>query len=354
MDLDAHELMMELLEERAINRNLDRQLRRTKKQVADLNSERKRLQRCNSSLRKDRTEARAIIKKLERDGRRQSRALTKTSVLLSSEREIRMHAERELECCQRLLKEHEVTRMGSSFGVDIEERVVYGPTHLDLVERVSNCMMGTVSSWVRKMQAECHGSVKEVEVLSWLLHKVFFLCADLIEERREELSAVFRGKRSDGVCDSDHAMDPSTAAFMQQHLCRHYLTLFPLCGEQLKNAHDKIASSVARSMTDSTGWSRGRRESKKVVRALLAHGLGEVVTDYLGIMVSCCLQQPPVTFTDDLGKMQPYTTDTQAHAVNAETQEGDICIVIFPAMVVAGEWGDHEALHERYVLVNPG
>lgn len=349
-ELDPRRVTIELLEERAINRNLDRQLRKTEKQLTELNNERQTLQRSNAILRKDRADLKVLHKRVEREARRQSQALTKTTVLLNSEREIRMHAEKELNRCQNLLRKYEASKRASILDPDIEQ--VTGPTQLELVASVRNTLTGTVSTWVRNMQAEHSPGIKEAEVLSWLLHKVFFLCAELIEERREELISVFRGKQTDG-CD-DGKLDPPTAAFMHQHMCRHYLTLFPLTGEELQNAHDKIASSLARDIMDSTEWDWRQRDSGEVVEALLSGGFSTIVPDYLSIMVSCCLQDPPITFTDDIGKVQRYNSDIHAKPIDGRKPAGDRCIVVFPSLVVAGEWGNHQPFHPRYVLCKSG
>lgn len=338
---------MELLEEKAINRNLDRQLRRLKKEVAALTDERQALYYSNAELRQNQAEAIALLKKLGREGRRQSQVLTKTSVLLSSEREIRMHAEKQLGRCQNMLRKQDASTKSSKTDTEVDQ--VPCPSQIDLVEQVRKTLTGAVSSWVSRVQGGCCDGIEEAEVLSWLLHKVFFLCAELIEERRESIVSVFRGRRA-GTCDEDDNLDPSTAAFMHRHLCRHYLTLFPLSGGELEKVHEKIAWSLTKSMMDSTEWSRMQHDSKAIVQELLQSGLREVVTEYLGIMVWCCLQQPPVTFTDDLGKLQRYDPDIHAEPVNGETSEGDWCIVIFPALVLAGEWGDHEPIDRRYVI----
>lgn len=70
---------------------------------------------------------------------------------------------------------------------------------------------------------------------------------------------------------------------------------------------------------------------------------------YLGIMVGCCLQHPPVTFTDDLGKVQRYNEDIHSEPIDGEAA-GDWCVVVFPALVTEHQWGVTEVLAPRFVL----
>lgn len=82
---------------------------------------------------------------------------------------------------------------------------------------------------------------------------------------------------------------------------------------------------------------------------LLIHLFGQVVKAYIKIMVNCCLQDPPVTFTDDLGTIQRYD-----EGVHSEPIDGDAlsewCVVVFPALVVATARGEPELLEQRFIL----
>ena len=56
-------------------------------------------------------------------------------------------------------------------------------------------------------------------------------------------------------------------------------------------------------MIDSEEWDPSAKDPDAVFKALVASELGPIVEDYIVIMVMCCLQQPAVTFSDDLGEV---------------------------------------------------
>lgn len=56
-------------------------------------------------------------------------------------------------------------------------------------------------------------------------------------------------------------------------------------------------------MIDSKEWDPNSKDPAAVHKVLAASGLEKIVEEYLYIMVGCCLQYPPVTFTDDLGQV---------------------------------------------------
>lgn len=278
LDVDKRQFALELLELRGTNKMLERQLRRTKRYVADLTNEHHALSRSNVQLMKERDEARATIEKLRLEGKHQSEALTKTTVLLGSEREIRMHSEQELERCQAVLREQEAIRR-ARYGRSNQDNDNAGSTLTELLKKVRRTLTGTVGKWVRGMQVECCADIRETEIIPWMLQKSFFLCAELVEGRREELVAFFKGggrNRKVAQQYEGEALDPATAEFMHYHLRRHHLTLFPLSGRELRNAVGQITSSLAQSMMASKEWDPNQRDPDVVVQALAASGLGKV------------------------------------------------------------------------------
>lgn len=66
-------------------------------------------------------------------------------------------------------------------------------------------------------------------------------------------------------------------------------------------------------------------------------------------MVNCCLQNPPITFTDDLGTIQRYDEDIHSEPIDGSGLS-EWCVVIFPALVVAAARGEPELLEQRFVL----
>lgn len=258
---DQRQASLELLEARSTNRTLSLQLSQEKHEVEELKKELEQLHHSNETLTEELDKARESLEHLQYDELQRSEALTKHAVLLSSEREIRRHAEEELERCQAAIMQHKIGR-GPSWLAEpdssdskhdsLDESIVgssmtHGPLLPELVDDVRRSLTGTVSQWMHDMQAACSPSIREALVLPWLLQKLFFLCTELIDERREELVAIFVGSAGeDGGLEKGSAeMDSGTAAFMRRHLRRHHLTLFPLSGGNLKVATNKIMMSLA-------------------------------------------------------------------------------------------------------------
>lgn len=291
-DVDKRQVILELLELRGKNVNFERQLRRTKRYLADLTKEHHESRLSNAALLKERNEARATVKKLHLEVKKLSEKLTKTTVLLGSEREIRMHSEQHLERCQTVLRQQEAVRR-SQFGRQScrdEDDKFAGLALHELVRSVRSTLMGTVSKWVKGMQAECCAGIKETEIIPWMLQKSFFLCAEIVQERREEVLAFFRGKRrnsKDGRSLEDETLDPATAEFMHRHMRRHHRTLFPLAGEERRTTVRQITLGLAQSMMASNEWDPMQRDPEVVVKALSASGLAKVTrrTDETNLLV---------------------------------------------------------------------
>lgn len=281
-DADKRQVGLELLELRGKNVNLERQLRRTKRYLTDLTNEHHTLRLSNAALLNERDEARATVKKLRLEVKRLSGALNKTTVLLESEREIRMHSEKQLERCQAVLREQEAVRR-AKFGrqpcADGNDKSA-GLTLEELIHGVRATLMGTVGRWVKGMQAECCAGIRETEIIPWMLQKSFVFCAEVVQERREEVLAFFRGKRRDNKDArllEDETLDPATAEFMHQHMRRHHRTLFPLAGEERRTAVRQITMGLAQSMMASNEWDPSQRDPEVVVKALTASGLAKVM-----------------------------------------------------------------------------
>lgn len=107
-----------------------------------------------------------------------------------------------------------------------------------LEQRARQCLTGTVSGWVKGMQAACSESLRQALVLPWVLHKLFYLSTELIDDRREELVNIF-------VAEGGEGAGAEESAYMLRHLRRHYLTIFPLSGDSLKTAIHKVMMALA-------------------------------------------------------------------------------------------------------------
>lgn len=277
---EQRQTSLELLEARSMNRTLSLQLSQEQHEVEELRIELGQVRLSNETLTEELDKARESLEHLQYDELQRSEALTKHAVLLSSEREIRMHAEEELEHCQAAIMQHKIAgRRGlgrgpswlaetddddsgdTKYDSSCDEPIIGGrrggrssspggPLLPELVDDVRRSLTGTVSQWMQDMQAACSPGIREALVLPWLLQKLFFLCTELIDERREELVTIFVGGQGGGGEDGGLEqrrveMDSGTAGFMRRHLRRHHLTLFPLSGGSLKIATNKIMMSLA-------------------------------------------------------------------------------------------------------------
>lgn len=253
---------LELLEIQSLNRALDQQHRQDQREVARLAHERAELLRTNMTLRSELDEARASLKYL-----RLSKALDKQAAQSASSRNARHEAEEELYradayCSTPTATETVVVRGGvrdsetdcndSSVGsvenassTETETSEDYACLLPELVEHVHSSLTGTVSRWVKGMQAACCPEIKQALVLPWLLHKLFYLCSELIEEKRQEVATLFL---AGVVCEAGKeqaTMGVEASESMHRHLRRHQLTLFPLSGDSLRVAVDKIIMALA-------------------------------------------------------------------------------------------------------------
>ena len=258
---------LKLLEIRSMNRALDQQHRHDQREVARLAHERAELLRSNMTLRSELDEARASLKYL-----RFSKALDKQVAHSTGKRNARHDAEEEqleryradVYCSTPTTTETVVVRGGardsetdcndSSVG-SIENASSTTETDMsedhacllpELVKHVHSSLTGTVSRWVKGMQAACCQEIKQALVLPWLLHKLFYLCSELIEEKRQEVATLFLAGL---VCEpgkkEQATMGVDASESMHRHLRRHQLTLFPLSGDRLRGAVDKIIMALA-------------------------------------------------------------------------------------------------------------
>ena len=288
---------LEVLEIRSINRTLDQQHRQDQREVARLAHERAELLRTNVTLRAELDEARASLKYLRRQsgGESVSKALgnsrqttqsptpsegnrsfpdTKKGDLVeryqagiycccspttaSAVRGVR-NPERNTEtsCNDSSYNSSiETSCNDSSYNSSIENasstEADFGasePEYLlpELIEQVHSSLTGTVSRWVKAMQADCCPQIKQALVLPWLLHKLFYLCSELIEEKRQEVSTLFVGgvECEPGSKEKATTMSLDASEFMLRHLRRNRQTLFPLAGDRLRVAVDKIMMALA-------------------------------------------------------------------------------------------------------------
>lgn len=263
---EQRRLTLELLEVQSINRTLELQHRRCQREVSQLTQERVQREHSNAALRAELNDAKATIKRLRHEERRLSNALAKQAVVLTREMDIRRNAEETLARSQAALGElktaartgvwgdssvDEISNNSDSCAGSSSEKLPAdgvmdtGPFLPELEQHVRSCLAGPVSRWVQDMQAACSQVLNEAPVLPWLLQKLFFLCTELIDERRQELTTVFIGGGAESAADEDKDMGDATADFMHTHLRRHHLTLFPLSGSKLKDAVETIMMALA-------------------------------------------------------------------------------------------------------------
>ena len=117
-----------------------------------------------------------------------------------------------------------------------------GPELPDLLEAARLSLTGTVSGWLKGMQAACSEGLRQALVLPWLLHKLFYLSTELIDERREELLNIFVGG---GAAAAAEGAREEESAYMLRHLRRHYRTVFPLSGDNLRTAVHNVMMALA-------------------------------------------------------------------------------------------------------------
>lgn len=261
---------LELLEMQSLNRMLDEQHRQDQREVARLAHERAELLRANISLRSELDEARASLKYLRSQEGRLSKALDKQAAQSTGKRNARHEAEEQqlarhradVYCSTPATTETVVVSGGvwnpetdyndSSVGsienastTETEMSEDYTFLLRELVEHVHSSLTGTVSRWVKGMQAACCPEIKQALVLPWLLHKLFYLCSELIEEKRQEVATLFL---AGVVCEPGQeqaAMGVYASESMHRYMRRHQLTLFPLSGDSLRVAVDKIIMALA-------------------------------------------------------------------------------------------------------------
>ena len=275
---------LEVLEIRSINRTLDQQHRQDQREVARLAHERAELLRTNVTLRAELDEARASLKYLRRQsgGESVSKALGNSrqttqyptpsegnrSFPDTKKGDLVERYQAGIYCCcspttasavrgvRNPERNTETSCNDSSYNSSIENasstEADFGasePEYLlpELIEQVHSSLTGTVSRWVKAMQADCCPQIKQALVLPWLLHKLFYLCSELIEEKRQEVSTLFVGgvECEPGSKEKATTMSLDASEFMLRHLRRNRQTLFPLAGDRLRVAVDKIMMALA-------------------------------------------------------------------------------------------------------------
>lgn len=257
--------MFEVFELRSRTSNLKLQHHQDQTEIDELSEERAELRCSNALLWTELKEARVAIDYYQYEKGRLSEALARQAELLASERKAGEKAEQELEGYYRTSNEQKAlmpklsgtettVEIGSNSSIAtgrnelvpvcVEETDPFLP---DLVERVHESLLGTVSLWVKGMQVAFSTETKEALVLPWLLQKLFFLCAKLIDEKREELVTIFLGGIGEGVAEqgATKCMPADTSEFMYRHLRLHHRTLFPLSGASLRSATEKIVRVLA-------------------------------------------------------------------------------------------------------------
>ena len=130
-----------------------------------------------------------------------------------------------------------------------------GPELPDLLEAARLSLTGTVSGWLKGMQAACSEGLRQALVLPWLLHKLFYLSTELIDERREELLNIFvGGGAAAAAAAAAEGAREEESAYMLRHLRRHYRTVFPLSGDNLRTAVHNVMMALAHRCVGVSGF----------------------------------------------------------------------------------------------------
>ena len=117
----------------------------------------------------------------------------------------------------------------------------------EIVDLVHFCLAGTVSRWVKGIQAACNPETVEALVLPWLMRKLFGLTSEVVTKRREELGNLFKEERIAKSSDpsADREFDRTAAEPANNQPRDHHLILFPLSADEIQATIDTIMMSLA-------------------------------------------------------------------------------------------------------------
>lgn len=97
-------------------------------------------------------------------------------------------------------------------------------------------------------------------------------------------------------------------------------------------------------MIESEEWNPDAKDADAVQSALAASGLEKIVEEYLNIAVGCLLRS--YSFTDDLGDVERFDPNRHFDPVDGDVT-GELCVVIFPALVGGDGGGEGEEQEEE-------
>lgn len=269
----------EVLQARAINKNLERLHRRDKRDLTRANREIDELRRSNISLWEELEDVLSMKRTLDLQQREDQLKMTKVVRERDDLRQTNTTLLKELSAvraAQKLLlskKKEEPERSTPPAGIlrhkmprtvswhkDVDE-INYGSEAasclddddlstlsrkdpLEIVELVRSCLTGTVSRWVKGMQTACNPETVEGLVLPWLLHKLFDLTSQAVRKRRDELLYYFEGGNKADLREAPVGFGHATAheSVVHRRVLSHQLAL---SGDKLKSTVDTIMISLA-------------------------------------------------------------------------------------------------------------
>ena len=203
-------------------------------------------------------------------------------------------------------------------------------TLLEIQANIKQIVTVTVSEWIEDTLSvlESHG-----HALPHLVAQIFIQCNEVIEHRHNEHLLFFLG----GVKVDSQAcgLDQETSDFMLQHMRRHYLTLFPLEGDDLQAACENIFNRLGAWLSEQTAtWSESTAKEKMLENP----GLHKVIKEYLFILVNTTLQHPPVEFAKDCGADEGFDLRLHEESIDGDAlRAGEKCVVVFPALLAETE-----------------
>ena len=219
------------------------------------------------------------------------------------------------------------------------------PTLLELQADIRKTLTVSVSGWIEDASPELPRGID----LQMLLAQLFCACQDVVGSYHRGFETFFVGGAEAAREGAETIMDEATASFMRQHMRRHYRTLFPVTGILLEKERRCIISKVASDRAVSVA------QQEADVRCMVGTGLGEVVHEYLLILVAALLQHPSVEFATDCGMENVFDPTTHAESIDGDdVGAGDKCIVVFPALMIQEVGGDGmQPLNKKYILPLP-
>lgn len=288
----------EVLEARALNKNLERQHRRDKRDLTRANREIEELRRSNISLweeledvlsmkrtldlqqRDDQLRMTKVVRERDELRRTNTTLLTELSTLRTAQKLLsKKKEEPERSTPPAGILRHKMPRTVSwhkdvdeiNYGseaascLDDDDLSTVGPKDpLEIVELVRSCLTGTVSRWVKGMQTACNPETVEGLVLPWLLQKLFDLTSQAVRKRRDELLHYFEGgnkidsrEAPMGLSHAAHESATAHESVMHRRVLSHQLAL---SGDKLKSTMETIMKSLAHRYEHRSNFlSRGTR-----------------------------------------------------------------------------------------------